>query len=350
MQLKAIQIAQLIKGIVDGNPDSLISAPSKIDETYPNTITFFANPKYEEHLYDTKAAAIIVPKDFEPKQAITATLIRVDDVYSSVAFLFDHFSHKGEQEMVISSNSVLHPDAKLEKNIGVGHFSVIERNASVGENTSLGTNVYVGEDVQIGKNVKIYSGVKIYHSCKIGDNCIIHANVVIGSDGFGFAPQEDGTYKKIHQLGIVIIEDDVEIGANTTIDRGTMGPTIIKKGVKLDNLIQIAHNVEVGENTVIAAQSGIAGSAKLGKNIRVGGQVAIVGHISIADGAQFQGKTGVGSTITKKNSSWWGIPAIPYMEYLRAYIKFKDLPNIEKRLRLLEKKLDEATNGKKSDI
>ena len=350
MQLKAIQIAQLIKGTVDGNPDSLISAPSKIDETYPNTITFFANPKYEDYLYETKAAAIIVPKDFEPKQPIAATLIRVDDVYSSVAFLFDHFSHKGDQEMGISPNSVVHPDAKIAETIGIGHFSVIEKNATIGKNTSIGTNVYVGEDVKIGKNVKIYSGVKIYHSCKIGDNCIIHANVVIGSDGFGFAPQEDGTYKKIHQLGIVIIEDDVEIGANTTIDRGTMGPTIIKKGVKLDNLIQIAHNVEVGENTVIAAQTGIAGSAKLGKNIRVGGQVAIVGHISVADGAQFQGKTGVGSTITKENSAWWGVPAIPYMEYLRAYIKFKDLPNIEKRLRLLEKKLEEATNGKESDI
>lgn len=350
MQLKAIQIAQLIKGTVEGNPDSLISAPSKIDDTYPNTITFFANPKFEAFLYSTKAAAIIIPKDFEPKEPISATLIRVDDVYSSVAFLFDHFSHKGDPEMVISPNSVVHPEANINGTIGIGHFSVIEKNATIGENTSIGTNVFVGQDVKIGKNVQIYSGVKIYHSCKIGDNCIIHANVVIGSDGFGFAPQEDGTYKKIHQLGIVVIEDDVEIGANTTIDRGTMGPTVIKKGVKLDNLIQIAHNVEVGENTVIAAQTGIAGSAKLGKNIRVGGQVAIVGHISIADGAQFQGKTGVGSTITKKNSSWWGIPAIPYMEYLRAYIKFKDLPNIEKRLRLLEKKLEDAQISKKTDI
>lgn len=346
MQLKAIDIAQLIKGVIDGNPNVLIGAPSKIDETYPNTITFFANQKYEKYLYTTNAGAIIVPKDFEPQEPINATLIRVEDVYSAVAFLFDHFSHKGEPEMVISPNSVIHPDAKIKGTIGLGHYSVIEKNAVIGENTSLGTNVYVGEDVKIGKNVQIYSGVKIYHSCEIGDNCIIHANVVIGSDGFGFAPQEDGTYKKIHQLGIVIIEDDVEIGANTTVDRGTMGPTIIRKGVKLDNLIQIAHNVEVGENTVIAAQSGIAGSAKLGKNIRIGGQVAIVGHISIADGAQFQGKTGVGSSITKENSSWWGIPAIPYMEYLRAYIKFKDLPDIEKRLRLLEKKLDEATNGK----
>jgi len=349
MQLKAIQIAQLIKGTIDGNPNALISAPSKIDETYPNTITFFANPKFEDFLYKTKAAAIIVPKDFKPKQPISATLIRVDDVYSSVAYLFEHFSNTGKPELVISPNSVVHPEAKLIGKVGLDHFSVIEKKAIVGENCLIGTNVYIGENVKIGKNVTIYSGVKIYHACEIGDNCIIHANVVIGSDGFGFAPQEDGTYKKIHQLGIVIIEADVEIGANTTIDRGTMGPTIIKKGVKLDNLIQIAHNVEVGENTVIAAQSGVAGSAKLGKNIRIGGQVAIVGHISVADGTQFQGKTGVGSTITKKNSSWWGVPAIPYMEYLRAYIKFKDLPNIEKRLRLLEKKLEEATNGEELD-
>ncbi|HHB77762.1 MAG TPA: UDP-3-O-(3-hydroxymyristoyl)glucosamine N-acyltransferase [Saprospiraceae bacterium] len=350
MQLKALQIAQLIKGTVDGDPNVLISAPSKIDETYPQTITFFANPKFEEHLYQTQAAAIIIPKDFEPKAPITATLIRVEDVYSAVAFLFDHFSRKAMPEMTISPQSVIHPDANIGKEIGVGHFSVIEKNATIGNQTAIGTNVYIGEGVKIGKNVLIYSGVKIYHSCEIGDNCIIHANAVIGSDGFGFAPQEDGTYKKIHQLGIVIVEDDVEIGANTTIDRGTMGPTVIKKGVKLDNLIQIAHNVEVGENTVIAAQSGIAGSAKLGKNIRIGGQVAIVGHISIADGTQFQGKTGVGSSITKENSAWWGIPAIPYMEYMRAYIKFKDLPNIESRLRLLEKKLEEANNNPEPKI
>ena len=342
MQLKALQIAQLINGIVDGDSNVLISAPSKIDETYPNTITFFANPKFEDYLYQTKAAAIIVPKDFEPKSPIPATLIRVEDVYSAVAFLFEHFSRKAMPEKVISKNAVVHPEAQLAQKVGVGHFSVIDKNVKIGENTSIATNVHIAEGVKIGANVTIYSGVKIYHDCEIGDNCIIHANVVIGSDGFGFAPQEDGTYKKIHQLGIVIIEDNVEIGANTTIDRGTMGPTIIRKGVKLDNLIQIAHNVEVGENTVIAAQSGIAGSAKLGKNIRIGGQVAIVGHITVADGAQFQGKTGVGSSITKENSAWWGIPAIPYMEYMRAYIKFRDLPAIEKRLRALEKQLKDA--------
>lgn len=337
MQLTAQQVAQLINGIVQGNPDVTITAPSKIDETYPNTITFFANPKFEEYLYETKASAIIVPKKFKPKQSISATLILVDDVYSAVAFLFEHFSRKAMPEKVISKNAVVDTTAQLAQNVGVGHFSVIDKQVVIGANTSIATNVHIAEGAKIGANVTIYSGVKIYHDCVIGDNCIIHANAVIGSDGFGFAPQENGTYKKIHQLGIVIIEDDVEVGANTTIDRGTMGPTIVRKGVKLDNLIQIAHNVEVGENTVIAAQSGIAGSAKLGKNIRIGGQVAIVGHVTIADGAQFQGKTGVGSSIEKENSAWWGIPAIPYMEYMRAYVKFRDLPNIERRLREIEK-------------
>lgn len=346
MQLTAQEIANILKGKIEGDPNSIITAPSKIDETYPKTITFYANAKFEDYLYETKAAAIIVADDFVPKKKISATLIRVPDVYVAIAFLFEQFSQK-KKKYSISPHTVIDEAADLAENVGVDHFSVIEKGAKIGNNTTIATNVFIGEGVIIGDNVTIYSGVKIYPSTSIGNNCIIHSNVVIGSDGFGFAPQEDGRYKKIHQLGSVRIEDDVEIGSNTTIDRGTMGPTIIRKGVKLDNLIQIAHNVEVGENTVIAAQSGIAGSAKLGKNIRIGGQVAIVGHVTIADGTQFQGKTGVGSSITQPNTSWWGVPAIPYMKYIRGYFKFQELPTMDRRLRKLEEKME--TGQQKSD-
>lgn len=341
MQLTAQAIAQIVNGFVDGNPDVTITGPSKIEATIPNTISFYANSKFENYLYEAQAAAIIVPKDFEPKSSIKSTLIRVDDVYTAVAILFEQFSRKAMPKKIISKNAFVDDGAILSENVGIGHFSVVENGVRIGDNTVLGTNVFVGEDVEIGKNVVIYSGVKIYHGCKIGDHCIIHSNVVIGSDGFGFAPQKDGSYKKIHQLGIVIIEENVEIGSNTTIDRGMMEPTIIRKGVKLDNLIQIAHNVVVGENTVVAAQAGIAGSAKLGKNIQVGGQTAIVGHITVADGAKIQGNSGVASSIKKPNTNWWGSPAIPYMTYLRASIKFKDLPEMDRRLRALEKRMDD---------
>ncbi|MDX1940762.1 MAG: UDP-3-O-(3-hydroxymyristoyl)glucosamine N-acyltransferase [Saprospiraceae bacterium] len=347
MQLSASEIAQLLNGSVEGDPQVKVSRPSKIDEGGIGTITFLANNKYEEFAYTTTASVLLVSREFVPKQQISATLIRVENVYNSISFLLEKFGNQAVINTGISSQAFIHPNAKLGQDVSVEMFSVIEEGATIGEGSRILAQVYIGRNVVLGKNVLIYPGVKIMYDCKIGDNCIIHSNVVIGGDGFGFAPQADGAYKKVPQTGNVVIENNVEIGAGTTIDRATMGSTIIRSGVKLDNLIQIAHNVEVGENTVIAAQAGIAGSTKIGKNCRIGGQVGFAGHIIIADGTQIQAQSGIASSIEEPNTALFGSPAIGYKDYIRSYAVFKKLPELYKLLSELEKQVKMNGNPSK---
>lgn len=339
MQITTGQLAQLLNGRVEGDPEALIDRPSKIEEGGKGSISFLANPKYEEYLYTTTATAVLVSEDFLPRKPVPVTLIRVPDVYAALGFLLERFDIERQlQHQGISERAEVHPEAIVEEGVYIGPFVVVERAARIGAGARLMAQVYVGEQAEIGANTVLYPGVKVYRDCQIGQNCILHANAVIGSDGFGFAPQEDGSYKKVPQLGAVQIEDEVEIGANTVIDRATMGATIVKRGVKLDNLIQVAHNVQIGEHTVIAAQAGIAGSTKIGSGVQIGGQVGVVGHIQIADGVKIQAQSGIAAKITKEGSAWYGSPAIPYRDFLRSYAVFKQLPDLLRRLKTLEEK------------
>ncbi len=353
MIITAKELSKILYGSVEGDPNVIVDRPSKIEEGGKGTISFLANPKYESYAYTTTASIILVSKDFKPAKPISATLIRVEDVYSCVALLLDKFGNKVEvSQEGISDQAFVHPDAQIGNNVSIGLFSIIENGASVGSNCTIYPQVYIGRNVTMGKNVTLHPGVKIYHDCVIGDNCILHSNVVIGSDGFGFAPTEDGSFKKIPQLGNVVLEKEVEVGANTVIDRATIGTTIIKEGVKLDNLIQIAHNVEVGQNTVIAAQTGIAGSTKVGENCMIGGQVGIVGHITVANGTKVQAQSGIASKVKTENTSLFGSPAIPYSNYLRSYTGFKQLPDLIKKINDLEKQvksLSESSDLNKTD-
>jgi UDP-3-O-[3-hydroxymyristoyl] glucosamine N-acyltransferase len=339
MKITALQLAQMLNGTVEGNPEVTVSRPSKIEEGEVGTISFLGNMKYEHYAYTTQSSILLVSTTFTPTQALSATLIRVEDVYASVAILLEKFGQKADNQGIIAQNTSIHATVSLGKNVSIGEMSVIAEEVTIGENSMIYPHVYIGKNVKIGKNATIYPGVRIYYDGIIGDNCTIHANAVIGGDGFGFAPMEDGTFKKVAQIGNVVIEDNVEIGSNTTIDRATMGSTIIRKGAKLDNLIQIAHNVEIGENTVIAAQTGIAGSTKIGANCMIGGQVGIVGHLKIADRTRIQAQSGVQANITEPNTAWYGSPAIPYSNYTRSYVIFKQLPDLWKRLAQLEKKM-----------
>ncbi|MEO1518553.1 MAG: UDP-3-O-(3-hydroxymyristoyl)glucosamine N-acyltransferase [Bacteroidota bacterium] len=339
--MSARQLSEILHGTLEGDPDVMISGPSKIEEAVSGTISFLANPKYEPYAYTTRASVLLVNRQFQPAQPIAATLIRVDDVYASIAFLLEKFGGQVAQERGIDEHAFVHSDAVLAEGVAVGKFAIVSAGASIGEGSTIYGQVYIGTDVQIGRNVTLYPGVKIYAGCQIGDDCIIHSNAVIGSDGFGFAPQEDQTYKKVAQIGKVILEDQVEIGANTVIDRATMGATIIRQGCKLDNLIQVAHNVEVGPHTVIAAQAGIAGSTRIGANCMIGGQAGFVGHIEIAKGTRVQAQSGVAAPIKEENKAVYGSPALPYANYLKSYAVFKQLPDLYKRIRELEKKLED---------
>ena len=341
MEITAKEISQLLDGILEGNPDEIVSAPSRIEEGKPGTLTFLAHPKYEDFAYTTDASVLLVSEDFQPSQEIKATMIRVKDVYASLAILLEQFNGKPKASGGISPQAVVHETAKIGENVTIGPCAVIESGAVIGANSVIGAQVYIGEDVKIGESAQLYPGVKIFHHCQLGDQVTLHANVVIGCDGFGFVPNEEGRYQKIDQVGNVIIESEVEIGANTVIDRATMGSTIIRQGVKLDNLIQVAHNVEIGENTVIAAQAGIAGSTKLGKNCMVGGQAGFVGHIQIAEGTKVQAQSGVAASIEEPNQAVYGSPALGYKNYLKSYAIFKQLPKILQRLNFLEKERKE---------
>jgi UDP-3-O-[3-hydroxymyristoyl] glucosamine N-acyltransferase len=343
MKFTAKIISDLVHGTIEGNPDVVIRQPAKIEEATEGCITFLANAKYEHFAYTTTASALLVSNDFQPKQAISATLIRVENVYETVRFLLEQFNapptptHTNVSH--VASAAFIHETATVGEGSNIGTFSCIEANAKIGKNTIIFPQVFVGEGAEIGDNVILYAGAKIHKGCKIGNNCIIHSNAVIGTDGFGFLLQEDGSYKKMPQIGIVVIEDNVEIGANTTIDRATMGATVIKSGAKLDNLVMVAHNVEIGENTVLAAQAGIAGSSKIGQNCIVGGQAGIVGHISVANGSKIQAQSGIAKPIKESNKAWYGSPAFGYNDFLRSQVYFQKLPSLEKRIRELEEKI-----------
>ncbi len=339
MQISVQELAHLLNGTVEGDAAALLDSVAKIEEGKPGSLSFLANPKYEAHLYDTGSTAVLVSKTFTATQEVSTTIIRVEDPYAAFTFLLEKFSNPAAQLSGIEAMSFVDPSVQLGNDVYVGAFSYISKQAVVGNNTKIFPQAFIGANVKIGSNCTIYSGVKIYHECVIGDNCIIHSGTVIGADGFGFAPLADRSYKKIPQTGNVIIESDVEIGSNCSIDRATMGSTIIRKGAKLDNLIQVAHNVEIGEHNVLAGQAGVAGSTKLGKYIVVGGQVAIAGHLQIADGNQFGGQAGVQASIKDENKKWFGTPAMEVRDSLRASAIHRRLPELLSRIEALEKEL-----------
>jgi UDP-3-O-[3-hydroxymyristoyl] glucosamine N-acyltransferase len=334
MQITAKEVANIIGGSLEGEPEVLISRPAKIEEGGEGTICFLGHAKYEPYAYTTTASAIIVDRSFVPSQPLKATLIRVENVREAFTTLLQRFqAAQASQRSGIAAEASIDPAATLGDEVTVGRFSIVEKGAVVGAGSVLHDQVYVGVNVRLGENVVLHPGVRILHDCVIGDRCVIHANAVIGSDGFGFVPDPDtGVYQKVPHLGNVVIEADVEIGACTTIDRATMGSTFIRRGVKLDNLIQVGHNVEVGAHTVIAALAGIAGSTRIGAHCRIGGQAGFVGHIEIADGVQIQAQTGVAASVTEKGKILAGTPGMPYSDYLRSYAVFKQLPLIYRHL------------------
>jgi len=341
MQFTAAQLAAIINGSIEGDPGVQVGSFGKIEEARQGQLAFLANPKYEDFLYTTSASIIIINDGLVLKQPLSATLIRVPDAYSSFAQLLSTYQELVSKQLNgIQQPSHIATTATIGENVYVGAFSYIGEKVGVGNNVKIHPQVYIGNDVRIGDNTVLHPGVRIYQGCRIGAGVTIHAGTVIGSDGFGFAPQSDGTYKKVPQIGNVIIEDNVEIGSNCSIDRATIGSTIIHSGAKLDNLIQIAHNVEIGNYTVIAAQSGVSGSTKVGKNVMIGGQVGIVGHITIADGSKINGQSGVTKSI-KFPLAVTGSPAFNYVDALRAQAVSRNLPELERRIKELEKQIQQ---------
>ena len=324
MDFTVEELARILNGTVDGKSGRRVTSFARIEHGRPGRLCFYANPKYEHYVYETSASAIIVNKDFEPKKPVRATLIRVDDAYTSVAYLLKYVhDHESKFRYHRSLLSWVYPSARLGKKVYVGSFSYIGRRCRIGDGTRIYQNVYIGEGTTIGKGCILYPGVRVYPGMVIGDNVILHANCVIGSDGFGNAPQPDGTWEKIEHLGNVVIGNDVEIGANTTVDRAEMESTVIGNGVKIDNLCQIAHNVQIGDNTVMAAQTGIAGSTKIGRNCIIAGQVGIVGHLTIADNTTIAAQSGVIGNIRESGQKVFGTPAIDIRNYMRSYAIFK---------------------------
>jgi len=347
MQFTAKQISDFLSGTVEGDENVTVSELSKIEDGKKGALCFLSNRKYEQYIYSTDASVVIVGEDFFPSQPVSCTMVKVKDPYSAFSVLLEKYNealNTTTDKSGVEQPSFVHPSAKIGKNVFIGAFSYIAENVEIGDDTKISPQVYIGTDTKIGSSNTIHPGVKIYNRSVIGSRVIIHANTVIGSDGFGFAPQPDGTYSKIAQIGNVVIEDDVEIGANTAIDRATMGSTFIRKGVKLDNLIQIAHNVEVGDNTVVAAQAGISGSSKIGKNAVVGGQVGIAGHLSLANGTQIGAQAGINFSISEENKQWHGSPAQPLRDWMRASVLFRHLPGMDKRIAKLENELKQDSN------
>lgn len=345
IRLTTQELASLINGQVEGNPNAVIDNYSKIEEATEGCLTFLANPKYTHYIYTTKATAVLVRKDFTPEHTITTTLIRVDDPYETLAHLLNIVNSQRPVKHGIEQPAFIADDVTIPSDTYVGAFSYISNNVTIGDNVQIYPQVYIGDNVTIGDNVILYPGVKVYHGCKIGNNCIVHSGAVIGADGFGFAPKKDGTYEKISQIGIVIIEDDVEIGANTTIDRATMGATIVKKGAKLDNLIQIAHNVEIGECTVMAAQVGVAGSTKIGKHNMIGGQVGFAGHITVGDNNGIGAQSGTHKSIGD-NQRLIGYPVMDARDFARQIVLLKRLPEMSNDIKQLKKLVKEIKNEK----
>jgi len=349
MQFSAAQIALLINGTVEGDVSATVSSFGKIEEAKKGELAFLANPKYEEFLYTTEASVIIINESLELRQPVPAALIRVPDAYSAFATLLQKYQELMRQQLKgIQQPSHIAESVKIGENVFVAAFAYLSDNVVIGNNVKIYPGVFIGNNVKVGDNTILNAGVKIYHDCIVGGNVTIHAGTVIGGDGFGFAPQQDGSYKKVPQIGNVVIEDFVEIGANATIDRATIGSTIIRTGAKLDNLIQVAHNVEVGSNTVIAAQAGVSGSTKIGSNVMIGGQAGIVGHIQIADGSKINAQSGVSKSIKSPNSSVTGTPAYDYTSALRSQALSRKLPELEKKIAELEKLVQQLVTEKVS--
>lgn len=337
MKVTIQQIADLLNGEIVGDPTIEVSDLSKIEEGKSGSLSFLANPKYIHYLYETKASAVIVNKSFVPENTVKAALIKVEDAYVAFTKLLEFYNQIKNNKVGIEQPHFMGENTHYGKDIYIGAFAYIGQNCQIGNQVKIYPNTYIGDHVKIGDNTTIFAGSKIYSDSEIGNNCIIHAGTIIGSDGFGFAPQEDGSYAKVPQTGNVIIEDDVEIGANTTIDRATLGSTIIRKGAKLDNHIQIAHNVEVGAHTVIASQTGIAGSTKIGKYCQIGGQVGIVGHITIGNHVRIQAQSGVNKSL-KDNDVVQGSPAIAYGDFSKSFVHFRNFPKIVDEIEKLKNK------------
>ena len=347
MKFTAEQISEILEGEIVGNPNAEVFTLSKIEDAKTGSVTFLSNPKYNHFIYSTEATITIVNDTFVPEGEMTSTMIKVGDAYLCFSKVLEYYDMAKGSKTGIEQPSVISNNVKYGKNLYLGSFSYLGLNVVLGDNVKIYPNSFIGDNVVIGNNVTIFAGTKIYSESELGNNCVIHSGTIIGSDGFGFAPNQDKTYSKIPQIGNVIIEDDVEIGACTTIDRATMGSTIIRKGVKLDNQIQIAHNVEVGENTVIAAQTAIAGSTKIGSNCVIGGQVGIAGHLKIGNNARIQGQSGVGRNI-KDGEVLQGSPAFGYNDYFKSYVHFRNFPKIMREFEELKKQimtLKKANNG-----
>lgn len=344
MEFSAQQIAQLLNGTIEGDENATVNNLSKIEEGTHKTLSFLANPIYTNFIYTTNASIVIVNNTLVLDKPIkaTCTLIRVDNAYESFAKLLELYTQIKGNKVGIEQPSFISESTKMGTDCYVGAFAYIGQNVKIGNNVKLYPHIFIGDNCEIGDNTTLFSGVKLYHECKVGANCTVHAGTVIGSDGFGFAPNADGNaFAKVPQIGNVVIEDNVEIGSNTSIDRATLGSTYIRKGVKLDNLVQIAHNVEIGENTVIAGLSGVAGSTKVGKNCMIGAQVGIAGHLKIANGVKIAGQSGIGSSIDKEGEIVQGSPAFNIGEYKRSYVLFRSLPKLNDKLNDLTKKVNQ---------
>ncbi len=339
MKFTATQIAGILNGEVEGNADVEVSKLAKIEEGSKGSLTFLANPKYTQYIYTTEASITIVDRDFVAENHLSTTLIRVEDAYKAFSQLLEYYNQVKMNKSGIEQPVFISDTSEIGDNLYLGAFSYIGENVRIGQNAKIYPNVYIGDNVEIGDNAMVFAGAKIYSESIIGNNCVIHSGAIVGADGFGFTPNEKGEYTKVPQTGNVIIEDNVDVGAGTTIDRATLGSTLIKKGVKLDNQIQIAHNVEIGENTVIAAQTGIAGSTKIGKNCMIGGQVGIVGHLTIGNNVRIQAQSGIGRNV-KDDEVLQGSPALKYGDYNKSYVHFKNLPKIIERINTLEKNQD----------
>jgi UDP-3-O-[3-hydroxymyristoyl] glucosamine N-acyltransferase len=336
VKFTAQQIADILEGDVVGDENIKVSKLAKIEEGEAGALTFLANPKYTSYIYTTKASITIVNKTFEPEEPITTTLIKVEDAYKAFSKLLEYYNQVKLNKFGVEQPSFIADSSSYGENVYIGAFSYIGENVTIGDNVKIFPNSYIGDNVKIGDNTIVFSGSKIYSECVVGKNCVINSGAIIGADGFGFAPNENGEYIKVPQTGNVILEDFVDIGAATTIDRATLGSTIIRRGVKLDNQIQIAHNVEIGKNTVIAAQTGIAGSTKIGENCQIGGQVGIVGHITIGNNVRIQAQSGIGRNV-KNDEVLQGSPALAYGDYNKSYVHFKNLPKIIKKFNDIEK-------------
>lgn len=339
MQISLNELAHLLNGEVVGDGNQLVHTVAKIEEGFAGALSFLANSKYESYLYSTQSTAVLVNRSFEPNAAYQTTLIKVDDAYAAFTYLLEKFSQVSQELNGVEAMSFIDASAQLGEDVYVGSYAYVSADVKIGSGTKIYPQVFLGKGVKVGKNTILYPGVKVYHACEIGDNCIIHSGTIIGSDGFGFAPLPDRSYKKIPQTGNVIVESDVEMGANCTVDRATLGSTYVRQGVKLDNMVQVAHNADVGAHTVMASQSGVAGSSKVGPYCVVGGQVGIGGHITVAEGSQFGGQSGVLSSISKPNGKWFGTPAFDVKDNLRSSAIYRKLPELVKRIDELEKEI-----------